>query len=347
MIYFLKQLSKNWIALLGLIPALYDLISAYLPWDFEFPKYIIYSFAVIAFLYASYQVFEEEHQKRKDLEKKLDGPTDYEIIALLTPIDFEREKLLTIIDDIGKEAIEKIKSIHPIKQKNTSKILGRQHDILGSLHMGNGFRYTKTEEQYNKELEYYKNELKKIIVAIDEYKKELDVTLSSWENRYFFIQFLIKNTGITSDSNIHVEITCNNEAIVFEKNNSSDYGLDPYSLIPTLPEEPELPKIVEPFAQLHKVNSYLDPLKLIRNIQHPNEFRKYPTVRDKKCSVTIRDLRVGDQVDLLDKNLIIKKTTDHIEFKASIKSKESTRVLHSSVLIKYQKSKESFFKEST
>ena len=82
MIYFLKQLSKNWIALLGLLPALYDLVDAYLPWDFVFPKFIVYSFATLAFLYAAYQTFDEEHKKRKDLEKKLEGPTNYKIKAI-------------------------------------------------------------------------------------------------------------------------------------------------------------------------------------------------------------------------------------------------------------------------
>lgn len=64
LIKFLKKLLRNWIVYLGVIPALYDRISAYLSWEFSFPQWIVVLFALGALFYASYQVYETEYKKR-------------------------------------------------------------------------------------------------------------------------------------------------------------------------------------------------------------------------------------------------------------------------------------------
>lgn len=340
MIYFLKQLSKNWIALLGFIPALYDLVSAYLPWDFEFPKFIIYSFAIIALLYATYQTFEEEHNKRKALEKKLEGPTNYKITAILIPIDFEEEKLLERIDEIKNEAIKHLESIKTLKEAHKSTEIERIEISIQSLNLP----YTKTTSQYNSEVQAYKNKLQEIIDNIDDYKNKLHASIALWKDKYFFIKFLIENTGITSDSDIQIEIICNHENLVFEKNDFMKYGLNTISLLPSLPKEPEKPKIKKPMEALHP--NYYDRIHSFPNIPNLNAFRKGVKINDQKCSVTISDLHVGDKVDLFKKNLIIKSAFKEIDFKVTIRSKESTRVLSPTVSIEYQESNKKLFDTS-
>ena len=343
MIYFLKQLSKNWIALLGFIPAFYDLVSAYLPWDFEFPKLIIYSFAILAFLYAAYQTFDEEHKKRKALEKKLEGPTNYKITAILIPIDFEEKKLLEKIDEIKNEAIKHLESIQPIKEAHKSAEIEHIKISIENL-IPQSLPFTKTTSQYNNEVQAYKNKLQEIIDNINNYKDRLSATIASWENKYFFIKFLIENTGITSDSDIQIEIICNYENLVFEKKDFTKYGLDIFSLLPSLPKKPEKPKIKDPMEALRP--NYIDrihSLPNIPNIPNPNAFRKEIEINEQKCSVTIRDLHVGDQANLFTKQLIIKKDAEEIGFKATIRSKESTRVLNPTVSIEYKKPSKVFF----
>ena len=332
MIYFFKQLSKNWIALLGFIPALYDLVSAYLPWDFQFPKFITYSFAAIAFFYAAYQTFEEEHKKRKALEKKLEGPTNYKITAILIPIDFEEEKLLERIDKINNKALIHLDSIQSLKKANRSPELERIEIPIQSL-MTQKLLYDKTTSQYNSEMQAYKNQLQEIIDEIDNYKDKLHTTIASWKDKYFFIKFLIENTGITSDSDIQIEIICNHENLLFEKNDSVKYGLDIFSLLPSLPKKPKKPKIKDPMEAFHP--NYYDRINSFPNI---NAFRKGVEINDQKCFVTIRDLHVGDKVDLFKKNLIIKNAFKEIDFKVTIRSKESTRVLNPNVSIEYEES---------
>ncbi len=340
MTYFLKQLSKNWIALLGFIPALYDLVSAYLPWDFEFPKFIIYSFAIIALFYAAYQTFEEEHKKRKALEKKLEGPTNYKITAILIPIDFEEDKLLERIDEIKNEAIKHLEAIQPLKEAHKSTEIERIEISIQSLMLQNS-PYTKTTSQYNSEVQAYKNKLQEIIDDIDDYKDKLHTTIASWKDKYFFIKFLIENTGITSDSDIQIEIICNHENLVFEKNDFVKYGLDIFSLLPSLPKEPEKPKTKDPMEVLHP--KYYDRIHNFPNIPNLNAFRKGVEINDQKCSVTIKDLHVGDKVNLFKKNLIIKNTFKEIDFKVTIRSKESTKVLNPSVSIEYKESSRMLF----
>ena len=337
MIFFFKQLSKNWIALLGFIPALYDLISAYLPWDFQFPKFITYSFAAIAFFYAAYQTFEEEHKKRKALEKKLEGPTNYKMTAILIPIDFEEEKLLERIDKINNKALIHLDSIQSLKKANRSPELERIEIPIQSL-MTQKLLYDKTTSQYNSEMQAYKNQLQEIIDEIDNYKDKLHTTIASWKDKYFFIKFLIENTGITSDSDIQIEIICNHGNLVFEE---KDFVKDIFSLLPSLPKEPEKPKIKDPMESLYP--NYYDRMHSFPSIPNLNGFRKGVEINDQKCFVTIRDLHVGDKVDLFKKNLIMKSTFKEIDFKVTIRSKESTRVLNPTVPVVYQKSNKKLF----
>ena len=89
--------------------------------------------------------------------------------------------------------------------------------------------------------------------------------------------------------------------------------------------------------------NYYDRIHSFPNIPNLNVFRKGVEINDPKCSVTIKYLHVGDKVDLFKKNLIIKSAFKEIDFKVTIRSKESTRVLSPNVSIKYEELLKVFF----
>ena len=88
LVSYINKIYKQWVIYLGFIPALYDLLNAYLGYKFKFPNLVLIGFPIIIFLYATYKTYKNEYLKRIDLEKKLEGPTNYQITATLYPVDF-------------------------------------------------------------------------------------------------------------------------------------------------------------------------------------------------------------------------------------------------------------------
>jgi hypothetical protein len=125
-----------------------------------------------------------------------------------------------------------------------------------------------------------------------------------------------------------------------------NHGMDLYELIPNVPKQPELPKIKD-------INSFLgtsDGLYKTSFDLHkpfippnPNAFRKLIEINKDSCSVTIRDLHVGDEANLFNEKLIMLKPNDNVSFDVTIKSKSSTRVLHPIVNIEYSENKMKLF----
>lgn len=328
--YFLKQLSTKWIALLGFMPALYDFLSVYFEWNLKLPIWVTIVFVIGAFFYASYKVFEDEYKKRKDLEKILDGPTSYEITAILIPINFQLEKDYAYIDEIKNKAIQKLKEIKLIQEKSPTSNPGTVTISLESLGLAN--RLNKTHEEYNRELAVYKAKLEEIIENAESQKITLKETISQWQTQYYFIKFIIENTGIKSDTDIQIKITCSDESIIFERNKFVTYGLDIPNLLPSLPKEPEKPNLVH---MLQAPSLFERAETFFPQITPLNALRKLIEIKDKKCSATLGDLHVGDEVDIFKRHLIIKTYVKMPEFNVTIKSKESTRVLHPIVKVKF------------
>lgn len=168
-----------------------------------------------------------------------------------------------------------------------------------------------------------------ILQNIDSIKVELANQIDEYETKFFFINFFIKNIGITSDTDIRIEIECLNENILFRKEQMGEYGVNLDKLIPSLPKIPSKPSRKSLSYSLDH-SLFSNPLYNIPNIQNiPNHqaFRKKLEINEKQCSVTIRDLHVGDNVDLFEEEIILLLNDDTVSFNATIKSKESTKVL--------------------
>jgi len=322
MLNYIKKVFSHWIILLGLIPWLYDFISAYFHLEFQLPHWAIYTFAGIGFFYASFKTYQDEYERRTELEK---SPTNYEIRVILNPIDFKAEETLLLeqLDNIEKAAKRKLKSL-PDRLRT---------DPLAEAMISS--YNTKTNTQYNNELDIYEIELEELINGIEEKRIKVKEYIKSWEDQFFFIQFTIENIGIKSDTEIQIEIKSNNKNIVFPSLLQSQHGLSTYDLLPNLPKEPEEPKIEIPpiYNSDFMSNGFLDNLRDF-DFELPGAFRKNKKIEDEKYSIELRDLHVGDKVDIFQEQLIIK-LNDDIQFSATIKSKESTKVLKPDPIIKW------------
>ncbi len=336
LVNYISKLFKHWIIYLGFIPGVYDLFNAYLSFDFEFPKYFIIGFPIFVFMIAIYQVYKEEYLLRISLEKKLQGPTSYEITAVLTPIDFKEKNLLQKVDKVTHEAEKKLNTIPP--HMNITEF-DKYNQIMKSI--SSMALYKKTPVEYNTELSKYKRYLEKIIENAETKKKQIHEAVKLLNNKYYRIVFHIKNTGITSDSEIQVSIECLENNVVFNETDIFQYGVNIYQLIPKLPIAPEKPTL----KQTNLINATVlerDYSSLMPHIENPNAFRKWIEIQEQNCSVTIKELHVGDKVNLFNKNLV-SFSENEIKFKVTIKSKKSTRVLYPETIMKKDSNKIALF----
>lgn len=336
---FISKIFKQWVIYLGLIPTLYDLLSAYLDYEFKFPNSVLIGFPIVIFLYAMYQVYRDEHLERIALEKKLEGPTNYQITATLYAIDFKKDELLEQLESIKSDVEKKLASMPPFIEINET-------DKYAPLSQVISFSFSqqdKTATTYNNELTLYKYKLEEILTNFSSYKENITIRIDELSSTFYFIDFTIENTGIVSDSEIQVEIKCLNENIVFNEVEIVYHGMDLYKLIPSVPKAPEKPKMKD-IANMMCINlKQFDLNNLLLDIANPNAFRKWIEIAENNCSVTIRDLHVGDNVNLFNKKLIFKKKENEISFEATIKSKESTKVLRPDISINISSTQKKLF----
>lgn len=337
---FISKIFKQWIIYLGFIPALYDLLNAYLDYEYKFPNFVLIGFPIIIFLYAIYQVYRDEYLQRIALEKKLEEPTNYQIKAVLYPVDFEKDKTMAQLENIKSDVEKKLETIPPFMEiKNSDKYTQQSQVILSPFR-----QYDKTATTYNNELSLYKYELEEILTNFSSYKEKINTRIDELHNRFYFIDFFIKNIGITSDSEIQVDINCLNKNIVLNKVEILRHGTDIRKLMPSIPKSPEKPKVqdINQIMGIHE-REFDFNIPPSFDIPNPNAFRKCIEITDSKCSVTIRDLHVGDDVNLFNKKLILQKNEHDILFEATIKSKESTRVLKPKIIVEISDTPKTLF----
>ena len=338
-IELISKIFKQWIIYLGLIPTIYDYLNAYFNIEYKFPHSIIIGSPIAMFLYVFYKVYADEYKEREALEQKLKGPTNYIITAILHPIDFKKEKLIKQFDNIKLEAEKRLSSIPPFMEVyEVEKYLQAIH----IMSVPTGFN-TKSASEYNQELSIYKSNLEEILFNIEGLKEKVDKRIDELREKFYFIEFYIENIGITSDSDIQVQLNCLNKNIVFPEAEIISHGMDIYKLIPEFPELPEKPKIQDVIQQLNVSTKQFDLNMPHLDIFNPHAFRQQIEIKDNNCVVTIRDLHVGDKVDLFKNKLILMKNNNDIVFEVTIKSKKSTQVLKPKVIVNIEKSAKSLF----
>jgi len=336
-IKFTSKIFKQWIIYLGLIPTVYDLLSAYLDLNYKFPQWVIFGFPIIILLYAIYQVYRDEYLKRIKLEKKLEGPTNYKITANLYSIDYEKDEKIKQLEDIKIEAEKKLASIPLDMEVNEVE---KYLQVSRVMSVPTGFN-NKSASAYNSELSLYKLNLEDIALNIETYKDKINAKINELSDTFYFIEFYIENVGITSDSEIQVDLNCLNDNIVFPEAKILSHGMDLYKLIPQMPSTPEKPKIQSPYDDMN--NRLMHASIFDFDIPDPNAFRKWVEINEDSCSLTIRDLQVGDKINLFKQKLIFMKNTDDISFTVTIKSKESTKILKPKVTVDINQTTKTLF----
>lgn len=330
---FIKKIFTNWVLLLGILPKVYDYIGAYSEWEYELPTWIVKYFIILAVAYAIYKAYEDEYLYRKKLEKKLAGPTRYNVTAILTPIDFQEEKLVEHLKSLKKEAEIKLQTL-------PEKISISKSDMYASAlsqATASYFKKDKSPQAYNEALNQYEFELNSLVDNADDNEKLLAETIRSLKEKFFFVDFLLINTGITSDSNININIECRNKNKVLDKKEALLDNINLARLFPAIPKEPSKPKPIENniFAAKHLEIDRFSNLHQFNNMEPLHAYRKQQTIQDHTCTVIIRDLHVGGKINIFDQELILMKNDDKIDFTITIKSKESTKVLTPDVIVKH------------
>lgn len=317
MIEYLKKLFKTWFLYLGLLPAVYDYTSAYLPWDIlKLQSIYLYPISLLAFLFASYSVWEDEKKAKDDLIKTMANPVKYNVIGELTPINFEVEKQLKRIDDNTFKAQEEINSANlEIKQLSSNdKYMQYAIALTASNDLYDTYKY---------KLLKYIDELTNYIEKSEEYKTQYQERVNVLSDRYFIV-FKIENIGSKSDSQINIEIKTQQNNFIDAKNM---YDLV-FRNIPTLPLKPESPmqKVAKNFDFMKSINSQPNP-----DLFHPNRLKVQ--FDDKNALVIIKEMNVGKIEDTSKEKMFIE-LLDESDFQITIHSKESSAVIEKILEVK-------------
>lgn len=318
MIVYLKKLFTKWILLLGLLPDIYDYASAFLGIDFTLPKLLKYTFILCVFIYASYSVWKDEYNEKLILRERFKNPVDYKISAKLSPLYINVDKDLTQLEDKIKKIPSELKKIDKeIETYSTSYGLGINPHLF-QAYMGQ----TKTRDQYLVELREYKNELLRYRDDFEDNKTKMLDDLDKYKEKKYYVKFIIENIGNKSDEQIDISITTNNRLL-----QGYETLIEYKKCIPSYPRKPEPPKndLIDPQLNYH---SHLV------DFEYPGAYRTYQKIDEHNISVVLREMNVGDEVDIVKKNLCIDLVDPPI-IKVLIKSKKSTSVIEKDVALIY------------
>jgi len=303
---FFSKLVHQWIVYLAVLPYISDIASNYFGYDISIPLWISLSIISLALIVATYRVWEDEKKAYQNLEAQFKNPVDYSINAKLYPFDFEFDKVLARLNKNLSDA------------ENEYEKIGKPD--FGGLQIS--FKIDGKPAGYRYELETYIKELRSVIDTWDE-----QISKALADKKYYFVKFFISNAGHTSDENIHVEISILNGEL---------YTQSPIDVYPAFPEKPEKPKepYQEHFSEMYQNRLFTDILPPFSH-EPFNAKRKKFSLDKNIASIIIRDINVGESIDLFAENIYLN-ATNKVEMDAIIKSKKSTAVIKKDVNIELQ-----------
>lgn len=366
---------KKWILLITSLPTAIGIINIYLKIEVpHIPLYVSLPILAMGFLIASYQIFKEDNQQIQILKDKLSSPTKYEITAMLTPIDGQLDQKVSALKKQKNEAqklydaiLKKRQKLEELKRKtefsSTSKLVSSltspfsaQYKVPLSVmvHLEQQTKsiqkqvarlsshYTYPEKSYEQAFEEYEEKLLSIINNYKQNIEELKEKTKKLEESYCFITFKIKNIGTISDEKINIMLNFSQSQLFYKRKIAKLY-IQLASVKSAIPDEPQekdyQPKPIshlDDFDFMHKIKDF-------SHIQTQSVFatRQDIEFEDNSAEITIKDMNVGEELDIFNKSLIIKwdKTSS---ITSIIKSKNATAVQESIVNIKNQDKKQFF-----
>jgi len=315
---YLKRLVKKWFTYLIFIPDLTDLIQSHFNYTIPISSNILNYIALIALLYATYQVWNDMRLEKVELEEKLKNPIDYEVKAKIKKVKIN----LNFVENIIDKNIEKIDFlIHSAEQEFKKIVINENNEIKSlAIKFSSGI-YSDSEI-------FYKNDLKKYIELLREYKNNKDTYLLEWKKfneielkDIYIVDFFITNIGRQFDEDIDIDINFNNE----NKYVGEIYLLDniPNSL--NLPAKPERKKfndftVIKPLDMSYDFHDFD---KLHRD-SNPHTYKRYEEIEEQKFSIKLRDLKASETVSVFRDNGYFIRITDKNDINIIISSKNST-----------------------
>ncbi|OCL82737.1 hypothetical protein [Arcobacter porcinus] len=324
-IEYLKRLFSKWFVYLGLLPAIDDLIERYLTISLSIPSIVLYFVAFCAFIYATYQVWNDMRVEKEELEEKLKNPVDYEIKAYAKKIVFD-------IEYAEKKIVENIKEAQNIIKKSSKELDKLQekpdeNSLSGKLEMFRSMQslgiyendsYETSKVIYMAELSKYIDELKnfpsKKDECLDKYKEVIENKLKD----LYMLDFVISNCGIKFDEDIDIVLEFG------EKNEYLESGYISLNLPKCilLPSKPEI-KLINDFTTISKPIFDNNDFEFIKD-SNPLVYRRYEKIEDKQFSIKLRDLKVSKSVRIFKNDSYLFKIEDKNSMKCTITSKNST-----------------------
>ena len=336
---YLKRLVKKWFTYLIFIPDLTDLIQSHFNYTIPISSNILNYIALIALLYATYQVWNDMRLEKVELEEKLKNPIDYEVKAKIKKVKIN----LNFVENIIDKNIEKIDFlIHSAEQEFKKIVINENNEIKSlAIKFSSGI-YSDSEI-------FYKNDLKKYIELLREYKNNKDTYLLEWKKfneielkDIYIVDFFITNIGRQFDEDIDIDINFNNE----NKYVGEIYLLDniPNSL--NLPAKPERKKfndftVIKPLDMSYDFHDFD---KLHRD-SNPHTYKRYEEIEEQKFSIKLRDLKVSEIVSIFRDNGYFMKITDKNDIDIIISSKNSTSKINKK-LVYENKGEFDYFQDS-
>ena len=230
--------------------------------------------------------------KIKNSNRIIQNPVNYKVIAELTPIKIDRE----IEKDFLKKILIQIpKDIKKVTDKLENYSRGRTIFIVTT-------EYTNLK-LYKLKLEEYETIHVKTLKNFDKY-------INEYKQKYF-LNLFIENIGITSDTNIDININLGNGLFIKK--------LDMYTKY----------KPIYPILESSNFNEDLQSMLIRQNqldMPNQNAYRKYKDIKEKSISVVLRDMNVGDKVLVIKDELFINISEPSlVKMNVIIKSKESSK----------------------
>ena len=322
---YLKRLVKKWFTYLIFVPDLTDLIQSHFNYTIPISSNILNYIALIALLYATYQVWDDTRIEKLELEEKLKNPIDYEVKAYIKKVKIDLDYIESLID----KNIEKTVSLIHSSEQELEKIIVNENDEIKflAIKFSSGI-YSNSEI-------FYKNDLKDYIELLKEYKNKKDNYLLEWKKfneielkDIYIVDFYITNIGRQFDEDIDIDIHFNNE----NKYIGEIYLLDNFPSNFDLPSKPEKKKERNFYSK--EIFNDFDIHKTIRTQENlnPHTYRRYEEIKEDIFSVKLRDLKVLEKVDIFKSKGFFIKITDKNDIDVIISSKNSTSKINKKLI---------------
>lgn len=305
---YLKSIFTTWVTYLGLVPSIVAIVSTYTQYEITYiSQGLLYSTALVFFLWANFKVWKAEKNKNAILQTQLANPVDYKFTIYAKKIILDE----SFLDKLAQENLQEIPDLLAEAEKNIKKI---ERGKANSFQFAQPGISKEEDEQYARKLEKY-------IDKLNVYKLSTSEGVSEWrsfaENKLphlYEVRIEIENTGSVYDENISVEIFLgkSNKVINFE---------DIVHSLPDalcLPDKPKYKNLFD-FTTENRFPALKDNL---RNIENPQSFYRNIAINENSIEVTLRELKASENCYLL-RDVLYIDIHDKESIQASVLSKKS------------------------